>query len=172
MWITKIWNWISNPTNIGIIGSIASIIGLPIALWQLRDVKTKVQASQKAVNSMIDSLKYKNLESVLERLKAIHDRFVKLKGKIGERGQNMKSIHDSIDSIILDLNHCDHDLPTGFESVSNAIRDVVEKMEQLQQSEDKKSSLGGSEDSIRKAIGVMKTEIDKGNKDRLIASSK
>lgn len=121
---------------------------------------------------MIDSLKYKNLESVLERLKAIHDRFVKLKGKIGERGQNMKSIHDSIDSIILDLNHCDHDLPTGFEPVSNAIRDVVEKMEQLQQSEDKKSSLGGSEDSIRKAIGVMKTEIDKGNKDRLIASSK
>lgn len=72
----------------------------------------------------------------------------------------------------MEFNHCDHDLPTGFDMVTKALRGAIEKLEQLQRSADKTESVRDVEDSIRTAIGVMKAEIDKGNKDRLNASSK
>lgn len=171
-WLRSIWDWISAPTNLGIIGSLASIIGLPVALVQLRDVKTKVQASQDAVNKMIDSLKYEKLATILQKLKKAQDQYVRIKGKIGERGQNEKSIRVSIDSIIVDLTHCDQDLPIGFDAVENSIRETIQKLEALKESKEKNNELREAETSFRTTISVMKSEIDKGNKNKLSASTK
>lgn len=147
----------------------ASIIGLPIALWQLRDVKTKVKASQIAVDNMENMIKFEKLDSIQERLNNQHDRFVKLKSKLGVRGNSEKSENDSLTAMLLELNHCDHDLPIGFYSVSEKIRSVITNIEEMINGEKDTDHIRKTEESIREAIGTLKIEIEKGDKALLIA---
>ena len=93
-----------------------------------------------------------------------HDKFIKLKSRLGGRGNSAKSENDALTAMVVELNHCDHDLPTGFDSVSKKICTVIDDLEEMRNGNKDTIHIRKTDDAFREAIGTLKSEIEKGDK--------
>ena len=71
---------------VGVLGSVASIVGLPIAIYQIRSAKSRIQAAESAVKQLAD-----------------------------KRGVRKKNQENSVRGIIQSVHHCIVELPEGTE---------------------------------------------------------
>lgn len=77
MW-TEFWTIVSN------IASVCSIIALPIAIWQIFDLKTKVEATEEGIKTILEIKEHDKLN---ETRKLVESQYTEICGLLSLAGK-------------------------------------------------------------------------------------
>lgn len=116
------WYWIAN------VGSLASLIALPIALWQIHDVRKKLKDSEESTKRFLNRTNREKLEMIQESLTSEHGKLVRLKTGYKKPGTQWKNTQEQVETIIQGINVCAQRLPTDFSEVEKQLRQVMSKL--------------------------------------------
>ena len=97
------WYWIAN------LGSLASLIALPIALWQIRDVRKKLKASEESTKRFLNRTNREKLEMIQESLTSEHGKLVRLKIGYKKPGTKWEKTQIQVEAIIQGLTYAHKD---------------------------------------------------------------
>ena len=88
-----------------IIGTVCSIIGVPIALWQSISAKSKAKAAQEAVKSVLEKAQISIYSEIIEKGHKVENALNAQRGKDKPQfGKRLSSTIKEIDSLITYLN--------------------------------------------------------------------
>ena len=85
MW-TEFWTIVSN------IASVCSIIALPIAIWQIFDLKTKVEATEEGIKTILEIKEHDKLNETRKLVESQYTEICGLLSLTGKRGKNNQNI--------------------------------------------------------------------------------
>ena len=138
--------------NIEIFGSLASIFGLPVAIWQIHSAKSKIQTAERAVKQLTEINKYKKYQGIITTLEKSLNDTSSLISSWNQPGVIEKDQKNNVQSIIETVNHCIVELPDGTVNVAfSALKAVTGCFED--------AIITGSVDSLRDAKGQLQTAI-------------
>lgn len=154
----KVWasqmrfnDWIS------FIASICSIVALPIAIWQIVSVKSKVDATEDGIRKILSVKEHEKLEAVLAVVKNQHSSLVKLQSQMSQPGSSKRSLEEKANSIIEELNRSVCDMPVKEESISKTLRSAIECIRKYSQDV---NNLRDAEAFLYSSIQELKTRIE------------
>lgn len=85
MW-TEFWKIISN------IASVCSIIALPIAIWQIFDLKTKVEATEEGIKTVLEIKEHDKLNKTRNLVESQYTEICGVLSLTGNSGKNNQNI--------------------------------------------------------------------------------
>lgn len=85
---------------LGYASSICSIVALPIAIWQIVSLKSKVVASQKAIRSMVNLQDHEKAERIIVELHKQERNLSKTMFALRRKGTSQDYINEEIQKII------------------------------------------------------------------------
>ena len=100
---------------VGVLGSVASIVGLPIAIYQIRSAKSRIQAAESAVKQLAEINKYQKYQGIIKTLEELFNNTSSLISDWDKRGVRKKNQENSVRGIIQSVHHCIVELPEGTE---------------------------------------------------------
>lgn len=147
------WNIITN------IASLCSIIALPIALWQIFDLKSKVDATEKGIKSVLDIKEHEKLNQIF---KIVVEQYKKIGGwtsQLYKAGKSKQTITKECQEIIRSINLCIVDIPPQFSEVLESFKRTIEHLEKYIESDMlSNSELKEARDYLNNAIQSLKRE--------------
>lgn len=147
---------------------LCSIVGLIIALFQIADVKTKVQATENGISKILSMREHEKLEATLTMIKNQHAELTKLQSMYGKQGISPKTVKEKGESIIGELSRCMCEMPVSEDSVADSIRKVIELLRTF----DSGDKLREAEGYLYGAIKQIKGSIEKYREQEIIIASK
>lgn len=154
----KVWasqmqinDWIS------FIASICSIVALPIAIWQIVSVKSKVNATEDGIRKILSVKEHEKLEAVLAVVKNQHSSLIKLQSQMSQPGSSKRSLEEKANSIIEELNRSVCDMPVKEESIAKSLRSAIEYIRQYSQDVNK---LRDAEAFLYSSVQELKRRIE------------
>ena len=120
--------WDSLFKIVGIVGSFASIIALPIAVWQILAVKKQVADSQNNIEKVMAFVEHDKIEVIEKALNVQHDKLIKLKMNYAQPGVNWDKVVETVNNIVVELTRQEHELPADYVSEMKSLRRAVKEL--------------------------------------------
>lgn len=106
---------------VGNIASICSIIGLPIALYQIAGIKSKAEATEAGLNRLLEMKENENLEQICTQIFNQQQELAQIQASIGKEGIKPKRQDEKCKSIINGLNQCIFQIPVKYEEATKSL---------------------------------------------------
>lgn len=151
-----------------LMSGICSIIALIIALFQIADVKSKVQVAEDGISKILSMREHEKLEAALSTIKNQHAELTKLQSIYGKQGTSSKTVTEKSESIIGELSRCMCEMPVSEGAVADSVRNVIELLRTF----DSKDKLKEAEGFLYGAIQQMKVSIENYRKQEISIASK
>lgn len=147
------WEAITN------IASICSIIALPIALWQIYDLKSKVEATEKGVKTVLDIKEHEKLSQIFKVVVEQYQKIGNWVSQLNKTGKSRQTIIKECQEIIRSINLCIIDIPPQYADVFESFKSAIEYLEKYLESDmSSNSELKESRDYLNNAIQSLKRE--------------
>lgn len=106
---------------VGNIASVCSIIGLPIALYQISAIKSKAEATEAGLNRLLEMKENESLEQICTQIFNQQQELAKIQASMGKEGIEPKRQAEKCESIINELNQCIFQIPVKYEIVTKTL---------------------------------------------------
>lgn len=110
---------------IGNIASICSIVGLPIALYQIAGIKSKTEKAEANLNRLLEIKENENLEQICTQIFNQQQELSLIQASIGKEGVKPKRQDDKCKSIINELNQCIFQIPAKYEEATKSLEECI-----------------------------------------------
>ena len=94
------WQVISN------IASICSIIALPIAIWQIFALKSKVESTEKGIRRVLEIKEQEKIEQIFKVIGTQYQEISAMISQVNKKGNSNPSITKRCQAINKELNKC------------------------------------------------------------------
>ena len=148
---------------ISVIGSLASIIALPIAIIQILKVKEKIDDANAITNKFINYINNEKLETVFKGLEIQHNNMLSIKTSYKKPGTRWNDIQNSVENTIRMINEYCHKIPSEHNEIESLLHDVIISLTSFVELSDnnKESSIVEAESTLRSCINMIKSELEK-----------
>ena len=113
------WNWI------GLAADLFGIVALAITIWQIMQVKSKVNSSIDAMNELKRLQEQELLKKIFKELEGQQENLNWLLEKHGQSGYRGTIFEEKNAVIVTTLTHCVNELPIKYKEISDPIRSTV-----------------------------------------------
>lgn len=110
---------------IGNIASVCSIIGLPIALYQISGIKSKAEATESGLNRLLEMKENENLEQICTQIFNQQQELAQIQASMGKEGVKPKRQDEKCKSIINELNQCIFQIPVKYEEATKSLEECI-----------------------------------------------
>ncbi len=147
------WQIISN------IASICSIIALPIAIWQILALKSKVESTEKGIRRVLEIKEHEKLEQILKIISIQYEEISGMILQVNKKGNSNPSTIKKCQSINKELNKCVVLIPPQHTDTLESIKSTVRHIELFIESEmQSNSELKNARDYLNNAMQKIKQE--------------
>ena len=147
------WSIISN------IASICSIIALPIAVWQILELKSKVETTEKGIRRVLDIKEHEKFEHILKIVANQYQDVSELVSLANKKGKSTESITRKCQGINREINVCIVEISPHHKSILNSLRRAIEHIEKyLESNMQSIEELKEARDYLNNAMQEMKHE--------------
>ncbi len=123
MW-TEFWTIVSN------IASMCSIIALPIAIWQIFDLKTKVEATEEGIKTILEIKEHDKLNETRKLDESQYTEICGLLSLAGKSGKNNQNIVKTCQKINECISNCMVSIPPQYEEIMDSLKNAMENVEE------------------------------------------
>ena len=121
---------------LSIIGSICSIVGIPLTICQVLKIKSNSEASKDAIDNFIILRKNETLREIQNYLSEQINILDDIKKCIKDRkGYEKDYISNQCDKIIKNINMCILNIPVEYNEIVEKLQNVITFIEELEDSE-------------------------------------
>lgn len=152
---------------LGIIGSLCSIIGLPIAIGQIMELKTRADLTRKTMNNFLALEKSSTLNKVYGILEEQQKKLSFLIGYASKQGASAKRMIDDSVQVINEINTCISALPSDCNDVSTNLHKVVAEIEKFIADTSVKIHMNDASDLMFTTLSMLKTYTEKNAKENM-----
>lgn len=150
------WDVIAN------IASICSIIALPIAIWQIFDLKSKVKSTETGIRKVLEIKEYKKLDILGNIISVQYTSISDLLLNISKKGHSIQSTIKTCQNINKEINKCIVDMPSKYDDISKICKDAVKYIEAyLESNKTTNDDLKEARDYLYNAMQSLKKESKK-----------
>lgn len=144
---------------LGNIASICSIVALPIALWQIYELKSKVEATERGIRSVLDIKEYEKLSQILNIVMNQYQELGGLLFQVNKKGKSVQTIIRKCQDINREINFCIVEIPPQHIEILNSLNKTVEHLEKFMESDMHSNTLlKDARDYLNNAMQGMKQE--------------
>lgn len=144
------------------VASICSILGLIVAFWQLWEVRKKLSSTQTALSQLRDVFVDQKVDVLLKLVISQQEELIKVISSLSKQGRSDKSIKDTIEKIIIELNKCDNEMPEKHKAISESLENAIKYLQRSLDENDKKESLLEAEGYLKGCIHALKKAVEEG----------
>lgn len=120
----EIWIIVSN------IASVCSIIALPIAIWQIFDLKTKVEATEEGIKTVLEIKEHDKLSEARNLVESQYTEICKLLSLTNKSGKNTQNIAKTCQSINGNISSCIVSIPPQYVEIMDSLKCAMENVEE------------------------------------------
>lgn len=117
------WEVISN------ISSICSILGLPLALWQIYSIKTEIEYTEKGIKNILDIKEHEELNRIFAIVEKQFSELSDLITQINKPGKTKKSCDDKCRVINRELSDCIVMVPPRYKEALDSFNNARKHIE-------------------------------------------
>lgn len=144
---------------IGNIASICSIIALPIAIWQIFTLKSRVEATEKGIRDVLDIKEYKEFEQWYIIVMKQYQEISELIYQVTQKGKSIQVIRKRCIEISKEISRCIAKIPSKYSEVLICLESTVEHIENFVETDlESNAELKEARDYLNNAIQQMKQE--------------
>lgn len=114
---------------IGLIGSICSIIGFPIALIQIWKIKSTTKSMKESIYNFLSLERIYTLNKIFDTVTIQRNSLVNIQSKSSKKGVSIENINTECEVIIKEINTCIYNLPSEFNDIEKQLCDSIEYLE-------------------------------------------
>lgn len=126
MYIKVLFTKILTSEWLSIIANICSIVALPIAIWQILKIKSRIKTTEIGIMTILNINKHANISSLLRELKNQQILITELITQKDKRGTSSTSCERKINDIIITLTRISSDIPIEYENISKELRIAID----------------------------------------------
>ena len=147
------WPVISN------IASICSIIALPIAIWQIFTLKSKVESTENGIRRVLEIKEHEKIEQIFKVIGIQYQEISGMIPQVNKKGSSNSSITKKCQAINKELNKCVVEISPQYNNILESIKSAVKHIELFIESEmQSNSELKEARDYLNNAIQEIKQE--------------
>lgn len=147
------WKIISN------ISSICSILGLPLALWQICSIKSKIESTEKGIKNILDIKEHEELNRIFTVLEKEYAELSDLITQINKPGKTSKSSNEKCCAINREIGNCIVMIPPRHNDILENFNKTMEHIENFVESDMKSNvELKEARDYLNNALQKVKKE--------------
>ena len=120
---------------ISLIASICSIVGLPIAIWQIFVIKSRVEASEEGIRKVLDLKDREKLEHILNTLFGAQDLVRDMQKLEREPGKSTRVLAERSTEVLKDLDHSIFELPVSESEIEVTLKSCSKEIQQFQKND-------------------------------------
>lgn len=144
---------------IGNISSVCSIIGFPLALWQIYGLKSRVEATEKGIRSVLDIKEHEKLGQIFGTLAAQYQQICDLISQVNKSGKSAPSIIKKCQTINKQIGTYYIELLSQYAGISMNLKRTMEHIEKYIESDMKgNDELKEARDYLNNALQQIKQE--------------
>lgn len=106
---------------VGNVSAICSIIGLPIALFQIWKIRSTTKAMEQAIHNFLSLEKIATLNKIFDTLTIQRNLLVSTYNNTTKKGMNSNKIKQECENIIKEINTCIDNLPGEFSKIESLL---------------------------------------------------
>jgi len=110
---------------LGDISSICSIVGFPIALYQIAGIKSKEKETEAGINKLLEMKDDEKLEQILKSIFNQRKELSQVQASIGEEGIKPEKLDERCKNIINEINISIFQMPSRYEEVIKSMEECV-----------------------------------------------
>ena len=118
------------------IASLCSILGLIVAFWQIWEVKKKLKSTQNALNELRAAFVDQKVDILLKSISRQQEELVRVVSNIAKKGRSAQKTQEEVQSIMLELNKCNNELPEKYTDISNGLENAITELQKALSSGD------------------------------------
>lgn len=153
---------------LSIIANICSIVALPIAIWQIIKIKSRVKSTEKGIMKILNINKHANFSSLLSELKKQHISITELTTQKDKRGTSSSSYTEKINNMIIELTRISSDIPIEHEDIAKELRKAIEYLKDFSTTD----NLNQAEAILYSSIRSLQKIIDEYSKQEILNTIK
>lgn len=119
----ELWNIVAN------IASVCSIVALPIALWQIFDLKTKVEATEEGIKTVLEIKEHSKLNKTKSIMENQYTEICGLLSLSGKNGKSNQSIIKTCQQINVNISNCIVEIPPQHKEIMRSLKEAMESIE-------------------------------------------
>lgn len=116
------WDWDYIWKVVGHIADVIGILGLLFTIWQIRTLKTKVEASEIGIRSVLNLHEHERIRLILDNIIEMQNEVISIRTLLSKPGGTEKSIRKRLECVIGTLNRCIVDLPHDSSEISDFLK--------------------------------------------------
>lgn len=156
---------------ISLVSGICSIVALPIAIWQILAIKSRVNATEEGIQKILFLKDREKLESVKNSLSDVQDGIRDLQNLSTQPGNSKITIAKRTTEILKNLDHCILELPASETDIETSLKKCVEEIQKFQKEDVAADHLKEAADDVYASIHQIKQALERReNKEIEIAS--
>jgi len=150
------WNVIGN------IASICSIIALPIAIWQIFDLKSKVKRTEISIKKVLEIKEYQKLNALANIVSKQYTEISDLISSITKKGTSTQKVTEKSKEIKKEINRCVVEIPPQYTDILKSFKESIKHIEAFVESDKgSNSELKEARDYLNNAMQSLKRESKK-----------
>lgn len=122
---------------LGKISTVCGIVGLPIALVQIYQIKSRAKATEEAMNRFLVLEKSSILNNIYETIIKQEDAVSKIQGMLDITGISQKKIKEDCQGVVSAINMCIYNMPVEHEELSEIMQKAIFHMRNYINTQDK-----------------------------------
>lgn len=147
------WEIISN------ISSICGILGLPLALWQIYSIKSKIESTERGIKSILDIKEHEELNRIFTILEKQYAELSDLITQVNKPGKSSKSSNEKCRVINREISNCVVMIPPKHSDILEDFNKTMEHVERFVESDMKSNmELKEARDYLNNALQKVKKE--------------
>ncbi len=147
---------------IGNIASVCSIIALPIAIWQIFDLKSKVKRTETSIKKVLEIKEYQMLNGLANVVSKQYTEISDLISNVTKKGVSAQKVTEKCQDIKKEINRCVVEIPPQYTSILKSFREAIMHIESFVESSRKNNlELKEARDYLNNAMQELKHESKK-----------
>ena len=150
------WEVITN------IASICSIIALPIAIWQILDLKSKVKSTENGIKRVLEIKEHEKLDDLANIISAQYTAISNLIPKVSQKGASTQNLSKKCQEINEEISRCIVEIPPQYTEILKSFKESIRHIESFVESNGSSNSeLKEARDYLNNAMQSLKRESKK-----------
>lgn len=150
------WDVIAN------IASICSIVALPIAIWQIFDLKSKVKRTETSIKRVLEIKEYQKLNGLANIVSKQYTEISELISNVTKKGISTPKVTEKCQEIKKEINRCVVEIPPQYTAILNSFKESIRHIESFAESNrSSNSELKEARDYLNNAMQSLKRESKK-----------
>ncbi len=150
------WEVITN------IASICSIIALPIAIWQILDLKSKVKSTESGIKRVLEMKEHEKLDDLANIISIQYTAISDLILNVTKKGTSTQNVVKKCQDINKEINRCVVEIPPQYLDILKSFKAAIRHIEAfIESNKDNNSDLKDARDYLNNALQSLKRESKK-----------